>query len=74
MNGEPSEQIKDLIKEQGYTYESLGDEIGISPQAVSEIVNGRTKGATARYALAKALDHEVEELWPGEPKGRRKAS
>jgi transcriptional regulator with XRE-family HTH domain len=59
-----SEKIKRIIKEQGYTYESLGNEIGISPQAVSEIVNGRTKGATARYSLAKALGREVEDLWP----------
>ncbi|MFP3949161.1 MAG: helix-turn-helix transcriptional regulator [Longimicrobiales bacterium] len=58
-----SERIKRIIKEHGYTYESLGNEIGISPQAVSEIVNGRTKGATARYSLAKALGHEVEDLW-----------
>lgn len=70
MTHDPSERIKTLIKELGHTYRSLGDEIGISPQAVSEIVNGRTKGATARYALAKALDREVEDLWPDEPKRR----
>lgn len=70
MTDDPSERIKALIKERGHTYQSLGDEIGISPQAVSEIVNGRTRGATARYALAKALGREVEDLWPGEPKGR----
>jgi len=67
----PSDQIKQMIKGKGLTYETIGEEIGISPQAVSEIVNGRTKGATARYSLAKALGREVEELWPGEPKGRR---
>lgn len=70
MTENPSERIKALIKERGHTYQSLGNEIGISPQAVSEIVNGRTTGATARYALAKALGREVEDLWPGEPKGR----
>lgn len=64
MSQDTSERIKRIIKEQGYTYESLGNEIGISPQAVSEIVNGRTKGATARYSLAKALGREVEDLWP----------
>ena len=64
MSQDTSERIKRIIKEQGYTYESLGNEIGISPQAVSEIVNGRTKGATARYSLAKALGREVEDFWP----------
>ncbi len=65
----PSDRIKKIIKNQGHTYQSLGDEIGISPQAISEIVNGRTKGATARYALAAALDRSVEELWPGSRNG-----
>lgn len=57
-------RIKRIIKREGFTYESLGNEIGISPQAISEIVNGRTKGATARYSVAKALGREVEDLWP----------
>jgi DNA-binding XRE family transcriptional regulator len=57
-------KIKALVRERGHTYESLGNEIGITPQAVSEIVNGRTSGATARYAIAKALGVEVSDLWP----------
>lgn len=73
MSQDRSERIKRIIKEQGYTYESLGNEIGISPQAVSEIVNGRTKGATARYSLAKALGYEVEDLWPEAERSRSKA-
>lgn len=59
-----SNDIKALIKERGHTYESLGREIGVTPQAVSEIVHGRTRGGTARYALAKALGAEVVDLWP----------
>lgn len=65
-----SDQIKQIIKKQGHTYQSLGDEIGISPQAISEIVNGRTKGATARYALAAALGRDVGDLWPNSGRGR----
>lgn len=65
----PSDRIKQIIKQQGHTYQSLGDEIGISPQAISEIVNGRTKGATARYALSAALGLDVDELWPGSRNG-----
>ena len=56
--------VKDAIQERGYTYESLGAEIGITTQAVSEIANGRTTGATARYSVAKALGLTVEQLWP----------
>jgi transcriptional regulator with XRE-family HTH domain len=58
-------EIKVLIHDRGYTYESLAAEIGITAQAVSEIVNGRTKGSTARYAVAKALGVEVTDLWNG---------
>ncbi len=74
MSEDTSERIKRIIKEHGYTYETLGNEIGISPQAVSEIVNGRTKGATARYALAKALGHEVHDLWPDVERPKRKTA
>ena len=58
-----SKRVKQLIREKGHTYFTLGAEIGISPQAVSEIVSGRTKGATARYAIAAALGVPVSELW-----------
>lgn len=58
-------KIKVLIHARGHTYESLAAEIGITPQAVSEIVNGRTKGSTARYAVAKALGVDVVDLWNG---------
>lgn len=74
MSENTSDRIKRIIKEHGYTYESLGNEIGISPQAVSEIVNGRTKGATARYSLAKALGHEVEDLWSDARPARSKTA
>ena len=56
-------EVKKLIRDQGHTYFTLAQEIGITPQAVSEIVAGRTKGATARYALAAALGVPVSELW-----------
>lgn len=67
-------RIKEIIARQGQTYVSLAEEIGITPQAVSEIVNGRTRGRTARYALAKALGLEVRDLWPEEVRARKKAA
>lgn len=56
--------IKALLKERGLTYERLGEEIGVSAQAISEVVNGRTTSSTARYAFAKALGLEVDDIWP----------
>lgn len=61
--------LKALIREKGFTYETLGKEIGISMQGVEAIVAGRSQGATARYALAAALGVEVEDIWPAEPEG-----
>lgn len=57
-------ELKALIRERGFTYQTLADEIGITFQAVGEIVAGRTTSATARYALARALGSRVEDLWP----------
>lgn len=65
MGTDPKSRIRRELDEKGHTYRSIGQEIGISPQAVSEIVNGRTEGATARYALAAALGLVVGEIWPG---------
>ncbi len=59
-------KLKGMIKEKYGSYEKLGDEIGVSLQAISEIVSGRSRGATGRYAVAKALGLEVEEIWPSE--------
>jgi transcriptional regulator with XRE-family HTH domain len=56
--------LKLLIRERGFTYQQLADEIGVSVSAIAEIVAGRTEGRTARYALAKALGCDVADIWP----------
>lgn len=61
-----NDRLRGLIRERFGTYEKLGQEIGISAQGVSEIVAGRSKGATGRYAVAAALGVTVAELWPEE--------
>lgn len=59
------DRIKRLVREQGHTYQSLADEIGVSRQAIWAIIHGSASGATGRYALAAALGVEVVDLWPG---------
>lgn len=56
--------IELIVRESGHTYETLSEEIGVTPQAICEIVKGRTRGATARYALARALNRRPDDLWP----------
>lgn len=58
------DSLKDLIRKRFGSYEALGQEIGISAQAVAAIVNGQTRGASARYAVASALGVKVSDLWP----------
>lgn len=60
------DSLKERIRRAYGSYEALGAEIGITAQAVAAIVNGQTRGATARYSVAKALGVSVDELWPGE--------
>lgn len=59
----PKQRIRDLLAENGWTYRHLAAEIGISQQAVSEVINGRTTGATARYSVARALGAYPEDIW-----------
>jgi DNA-binding XRE family transcriptional regulator len=58
------QQIKDLIDRRGFTVVSLAEEIGISRQSVHDIIAGRTRGASARYAFAAALRVPVADIWP----------
>lgn len=60
-------RLRGLIRERFGTYEKLAQEIGVTTAAIGEIVAGRSKGATARYAVASALGVTVAELWPPQP-------
>lgn len=59
-------RVKDIIQERGLSYGDIAREIGVTPQAVYAIVTGRAVGATGRYAVAKVLGMEVDDLWPAE--------
>lgn len=59
--------LRTLIADRFGSYEALGDEIGMTKAGVSEVVNGRTSRPTTRYAIAKALGVEVEDVdWPAD--------
>lgn len=66
MNKTPKQRIRELMEEQRHSYSTIADEIGITPQAVSDIVNGKTTSSTARFSVATVLGVEVEDLWPKE--------
>lgn len=54
--------LRTLIADRFGTYEALGEEIGMTKQGVSEVVNGRNRRPTTLYAIAKALGKEVEDI------------
>lgn len=56
--------LREAIVHQYGGYEGVALEIGVSPQAVSDVVNGHTVGASARYSVASALGHHPRDFWP----------
>jgi len=66
MDKTSKQRIREIMQEQRHSYATIGREIGITGQAVSQIVNGHTTSPTSRYAVASVLGSEVEELWPEE--------
>lgn len=62
--------VRRVIIDHGLTYRVIAKEIGVTAQAISEVVHGRTKGAMARYALVAAirklskLKITPSDLWP----------
>jgi transcriptional regulator with XRE-family HTH domain len=57
--------LRELIERKYGTYEALGREIGITKQAVSNVVNGRATSPTTRYAISAALGVDADLIeWP----------
>jgi transcriptional regulator with XRE-family HTH domain len=59
-------EIKALLDSKGLTQVEVAARIGVTPQAVHEIIMGRTTSNTARFAFAMAIGEDVEAIWPRE--------
>lgn len=57
-------EIKALLESKGLSQSQVAARIGVTPQAVHEIVMGRTVSATARFAFAMAIGEDPENIWP----------
>lgn len=57
-------RIKALLEEKGLTQVEVAARIGVTPQAVHEIIMGRTTSRTARFSFASAIGEPVEAIWP----------
>ena len=52
------QELRGLIVARYGTQYKLADEIGVSPQTITETLAGRSAGAGTRYAIARALGVE----------------
>jgi putative transcriptional regulator len=62
-------RLREVLKEQGRTQTWLADQVGVSKQSMTRIVD---KGSThVEYAvrIAKALEVPVEEIWRVDDEG-----
>lgn len=55
-------RIKELIKEKGFTQQSLADKLGMSRVGLSQLVNGKPSFPTLEK-IAKALDVPMWQLF-----------
>lgn len=56
--------IKEMIKSKGFTYESLGKEVGLTKTSISRIANGdQTPNFDMLYKIANTLDVDIRDLF-----------
>lgn len=60
-------EIKELLEDKGLTQAQVAARIGVTPQAVHEIIVGRTTSRTARFAFAAAIGEDPDTIWPPQP-------
>jgi transcriptional regulator with XRE-family HTH domain len=61
-------EIKALLESKGLTQVEVAARIGVSPQAVHQIITGKTRSNTARFAFATAIGEDPETIWPRDEK------
>lgn len=61
------DEIRELIRVRGMTQVDIARRINITAGSVNDIIQGRTRSATARFALAMVLGVDPEAIWPREP-------
>ena len=59
------QQLRGLIVARYRTQQALAEEIGCSPQTITETLAGRSAGAGTRYAIAQSVDVDPRAVqWP----------
>lgn len=63
MDTNKQNKIKLLLKSSGIKQKLIAGEIGVSPQAVNQVVLGRRSNPRIRQAIAKSIGKTVEEVF-----------
>jgi transcriptional regulator with XRE-family HTH domain len=58
-------RLKELMRSNGYTQESLAKAVGVKQQSIQYLLSGKAKGTRYIVQLAKALNTSVEHLQQG---------
>ncbi|GEM_PF-1257898 len=57
-------EIRGMLIMQGTNANRIATRIGVSKQAVYQVINGSRRTPSIRKAIAMAIGKPVEELWP----------
>jgi putative transcriptional regulator len=64
-------KLKDIIEERGIKITWLSDRSGVSRNTIHTYINGGIPAMDKAYAIAKALELSVYEIWKDEEDAQR---
>jgi putative transcriptional regulator len=64
-------KLKDIIEERGIKITWLSDKSGVSRNTIHTYINGGVPALDKAYAIAKALELSVYEIWKDEEDAQR---
>ena len=64
MSSRKKTKVNRLLKVAGVKQKDIAAQVGVTPQFVNSVVNGRRATPRVVQAIAAALGRSVSELWP----------
>jgi len=64
MSSRKKTKVNRLLRLAGVKQKDIAAQVGVTPQFVNSVVNGRRTTPRVALAIASALGRPVSELWP----------
>ena len=64
MSSRKKTKVNRLLKVAGVKQKDIAAQVGVTPQFVNSVVNGRRATPRVAQAIAAALGRPISELWP----------